>query len=765
MEEAHATVNALIARVDLCARMSGSQARCSGTALSFANEAGSVHVKARPLAINTEEAESMAFPFLVVEIVEGVPKPVQVTSLTELRQYLEGMAQALIVMASEYASNGIAQHTMDTVLGAVIHACATTHTQLDVYEASLAGDIMLGVENDISMQQATEHAAVINDVLAQYPQLQETLHPSMMDTEWKQNYRQYTGMTKEQLRAKNNKLFNMVKKFAKLMNTAVQKNRDEALDEPCLQLAAFVKHTVVLESRDQHKVVLLEIDASKPITVWDLEHTVIPKITDALAIVHSLDGATGFKCLVECDIILKELLQLLATTLTGALSEVPTYCDPVEGLDMTLSMGRASFAAPTNLIALCLEVLDELELLADDLKALEGETVPLPPFNIDEIAGPSSELNAPAVTVTNTDDIREFVDSMYPLLKKVQDHPVMFNEMTVLALKHLTRLSTAADHVRKLNGLAQTGSQNQLSVTATTVLIHPPALHSASLVDAICEEFGTHQFLLVPRHLSKIIGTTITLLKQRKTELEELSKTDTKGYLVDMIADMLLYDKVAKTTAHEALKERFVRYAAIVSDELHKAKVCLPHVTAEAAELAKEKHAQSKRFSTRHVQKSPQAEPEALVSTSTTSPNTNATPAPAPTPSTVAVSLQADLLHSAEQIECMMQELAEELDVAQLLEPEMLEISEQLTLLRGRKRRLERLCYKNPHKYLVDLLKDAFTYREAIKTCDEDKAAMLTCYLNAMGKEIQLAKDYMIDVYIHAERVARSQLHFLSEGE
>eukprot|EP00049_Salpingoeca_infusionum_P010237 m.173605 g.173605 ORF g.173605 m.173605 type:complete len:135 (-) comp14586_c3_seq19:924-1328(-) len=107
----------------------------------------------------------------------------------------------------------------------------------------------------------------------------------------------------------------------------------------------------------------------------------------------------------------------------------------------------------------------------------------------------------------------------------------------------------------------------------------------------------------------------------------------------------------------------------------------------------------------------------------------------------------------------------EELDVAQLLEPEMLEISEQLTLLRGRKRRLERLCYKNPHKYLVDLLKDAFTYREAIKTCDEDKAAMLTCYLNAMGKEIQLAKDYMIDVYIHAERVARSQLHFLSEGE
>eukprot|EP00049_Salpingoeca_infusionum_P010235 m.173554 g.173554 ORF g.173554 m.173554 type:complete len:282 (-) comp14586_c3_seq15:2894-3739(-) len=221
MEEAHATVNALIARVDLCARMSGSQARCSGTALSFANEAGSVHVKARPLAINTEEAESMAFPFLVVEIVEGVPKPVQVTSLTELRQYLEGMAQALIVMASEYASNGIAQHTMDTVLGAVIHACATTHTQLDVYEASLAGDIMLGVENDISMQQATEHAAVINDVLAQYPQLQETLHPSMMDTEWKQNYRQYTGMTKEQLRAKNNKLFNMVKKFAKLMVQAL----------------------------------------------------------------------------------------------------------------------------------------------------------------------------------------------------------------------------------------------------------------------------------------------------------------------------------------------------------------------------------------------------------------------------------------------------------------------------------------------------------------------------------------------------------------
>eukprot|EP00049_Salpingoeca_infusionum_P013287 m.247973 g.247973 ORF g.247973 m.247973 type:complete len:299 (+) comp15404_c0_seq1:2652-3548(+) len=257
-----------------------------------------------------------------------------------------------------------------------------------------------------------------------------------------------------------------------------------------------------------------------------------------------------------------------------------------------------------------------------------------------------------------------------------------------------------------------------------------------------------------------------TLLGKRTKELEDFAGSDTKGYLVDMIADILLYNEVATSTTDQALKARLLKYLPAATSELGMAQKAIPDVVAEAKELAKAKHAERKppqpqQQSPQPAQQSQQRLPQpAAAPVTTPSPAQAAAPTQAAKPAgNVTVSLDIKSLHSVQQIEFMMLELVKGVNPAQLPPA----VNQQLTLLRKRKKSLERLCTNNTHKYLVDLLKDVLTYSQAIKTCDEATAAKLKQYIGAMGMEVQLAKDNMMEQYTHAERVARSQLPFLNE--
>eukprot|EP00049_Salpingoeca_infusionum_P003391 m.66140 g.66140 ORF g.66140 m.66140 type:complete len:710 (+) comp12103_c0_seq2:11-2140(+) len=500
-------VDKLLTRFDKCVGERRPRNVCTGDAvLAFAKgDNHPVHFEARQHSVKTEvmirRVEKEALPFVTFQVVGETTKPVKLFTVAAVGELLKELKVSVEAMSSVPESDEMAQVIVSSNVETVRKACSTIEQRLEMFEAAILRRTSEDSVDDAgkaasatNLDKATEHAASINTTLSQYPEIEEVLHPSVAETAWGKKHSQYLKFTLSQLRTRTEKLYQaLTTSFAKLtaksQDYAISKRKQEVLDALKMQLSETVKHKLVLETFARQKV-LYEVDVSVPLSVVDLEHSVLPQIDSALSIVHALQGTVGFKSLVEVERIIMDVQRVVDNAvLSDELKAFPCNPDeppllPIHEQDVTPSTDCGSIILQlASLIDLIGEMMREYAAFLAQGAKQSVPTIALDSngcfhcdtpdqrrkvrdigwLTLDPIDAPVDTFCAKACTLKTVQDIEDLLSATTPLLAAFR--ALAGPNMTIYVVKHYNRLFPIIDWLKGSNYFdKRTISERQLKL-------------------------------------------------------------------------------------------------------------------------------------------------------------------------------------------------------------------------------------------------------------------------------------------------------------